>query len=273
MKKIAIYIPRWYPSIGGMEIHVSNLIKHATKYKFTVLTNALPGYPEIEDVSDRFTIKRIGPNDRNFVPIGTKFIHRTTFPYRHIADKKRLANVQNYIEKNDFDLFHAHYPYIPHTYAKISSIMNKPVSKNNLIFSSDKPSLLTVHGLLSKLSNNPVYDVYEKHIVKKNKNIIAVDRIIVDYIEKNSSNKQLWYIPNSVNTELFSLSPIKESKQLKIGFIGRLESSRGTKLLEQLINKIPDDVEMKLVLSGSSSSIDNFKRKYASSQICINSNI
>ena len=176
MKKIAIYIPRWHPSIGGMEIHVSNLVKHAKNFKFEILTNAIPGYPEIEKISERIIVKRIGPNDRNYVPIGSNQIHKTTFPYRHLADKKRLKNIQRYIEKSNFDIFHMHYPYIPHTFVKMSSIMNKPVSKNSLIFHSDKPTLLTIHGLLSKLNKNPIYDSYEKHIINKNKNILLLGK-------------------------------------------------------------------------------------------------
>lgn len=74
-------------------------------------------------------------------------------------------------------------------------------------------------------------------------NIIFVESHIIskvkDYSNKIGQGKNVWFIPNSVDTNLFNFAPLPNEDKLKIGFIGRLTEDHGLDLLIKLIDNLP----------------------------------
>ena len=275
MKKIALHCQRWFPSIGGMETHISNLVNNCTNFEFEILTNTIPGYPEIDKLNERVIVRRFAPNDRSFAPLSNSVFHKISFPYRYISDITRQKNFQKYIDKSDFDVFHAHYPNIPHTFGKISKLTNRTASKKRIVFKTIKPRLLTIHGLLSQMNSETVLQEYEKYVINSYNNIICVDKIIINYVKSlpNSKNKNIWFIPNSIDTKRFNKTPLTQTGKLKVGFIGRLEKSRGTEFLDKLMANLPKHVELHVIGSGSTQTINKFKNQAEKKGIIFHSNV
>ena len=258
-----------------METHISNLVNNCTNFEFEILTNAVPDYPELEKLNGRTVVRRFAPDDRSFAPLRNSVFHKFSFPYRYISDSTRQKNIQKHIDKGDFDVFHAHYPNIPHTFAKISKLTGRTASKKKIIFETVKPRLLTIHGLLSKMNPEAVWGEYEDYIINSYNNIICVDKMIFNHVKSfpSSQNKKIWFISNSIDTRRFVYAPLIPKEKLKVGFIGRLERSRGLELLENLVMNLPNFVELHIVGSGNSRIIDEFKKKTDNTQITFHSNV
>jgi glycosyltransferase involved in cell wall biosynthesis len=250
-------------------------VNNCINFEFEILTNAIPNYPNTEKMNEQVEVKRFTPNDRSFAPLGNRFVHKLSFPYRYLSDISRQNNIQRFLESGNYDILHAHHPSIPHTYAKMSRISGKPISMKKTIFKTNKPMLLTIHGLLSKLNSEPVLKSYEDYIINSYNNIICVDKIIFNHVKslQYSKNKNIWFIPNSIDIKRFNNAPLTPTDKLKVGFIGRLEKSRGLKFLEQLMDNLPNYVELHVVGSGSIQTINEFKKQADKKQIKFHSNI
>ncbi len=79
------------------------------------------------------------------------------------------------------------------------------------------------------------------------------------YVEDTNQDKNIWFIPNSVDTKLFRFTAPVENKKLKVGFIGRLEKSRGLDLLYDLVRNLPGHVEVHIIGAGSALYINRLK--------------
>lgn len=260
MRKVLIYIPRWEPSIGGMEIHVDNLVRNSSNFIYEIMTAAAPDYPEKVRLAANAMVNRIGPADRGLVPFKNKKVSQLSFPYRYQADIQRASNFQSRINLGDYDLLHLHYPYIPHTFVKLSRMRKGPIGKDRLFFPSPKPRLLTVHGMLSLMSDDDNIAKYEKEIIDSHENIICVDIKLRDWVLQNL-DKESRFIPNSIDTRKFSPSPFKGGNKLKVGFVGRLEKSRGVHLLEALIKHKPDFVDLYIIGGGNTLMVSKFRER------------
>lgn len=85
-KTIIQYNPRFYPVMGGGEVYIDNIVKGISDYNFKIITNALYGYPLVDNLSQNTQILRFLPPDRNLAPFKNKNYNKILFPYRILSD-------------------------------------------------------------------------------------------------------------------------------------------------------------------------------------------
>ncbi|MCK5346974.1 MAG: glycosyltransferase family 4 protein, partial [Candidatus Heimdallarchaeota archaeon] len=87
------------------------------------------------------------------------------------------------------------------------------------------------------------------------------------------SKHNIWYVPNCVDVDRFNHTSISTDHKLKIGFVGRLEKSRGTSYLFDVIKNLPPNVEMYVLGAGNKMAIERFEGKIDTSKIHFEKNI
>lgn len=250
LPKIGIYNPRFSPLIGGGNLYFSNIIQSMNDYMFEVVTNALPGYPLYEKFSNNAVINRFLPYDRNLIPFKPDIISKITFPYRTYCNLIREKKKLEYLSKNnELDMLHVS------GIGFGSNLLWVDVKIKALFFTKifrfydiSLPQVITMHNLFSPFSSNPVYANFQHFVIDQFENIICVDKNIEKYVTNyaNSKNqdKNIWFIPNSVDVTKFPFSKIEPKKKLHIGFAGRFEYSRGIDFLQKLMKHLSDFCEL-----------------------------
>lgn len=277
-KTIIQYNPRFYPIMGGGEVYVANIIQNSPQYKFIVIANGLHKQPKIENYFENTIIVRQQPVDWNLSQLPSKKYIKPPYPYKILSDIIRLQKKYSAIKKINYDLLHIHGIGFESNFLKTDSRIKKLMFSKLINFKFvESPKLLTVHNLFSPSTNNKIYGEYEHHIIDQFDNIIAVDSNIYTYVknytEDTNQDKKIWFVPNSVDTDLFSYKEYNESNTLKVGFVGRLESSRGLEHLYSLIANVPQGVEISVVGAGNEKSINSFKAKVNTSKIKLYTNL
>lgn len=271
-KKIIHYNPRFYPIMGGGEVYIANIIQNIPKYNYEILSNALLNHPLIEKYSENTQIKRFLPYDLNLKPMENRRINNFLFPYRLFSDILRQRSKFNYLNKTDYQLLHVHGMGFENNFLRVDNSFGFNFLTRFLNFRSiKKPRLITIHNLISPFLQSNVVKTYEYSIIDQFENIICVDKkievVIKEYIKAKNQNKNIWFIPNSVNTDIFKYKELPERKKLTIGFIGRLEASRGLNFLHNLISNLPEYIELLVVGSGNRLIVDKFKSESRNSNI------
>jgi glycosyltransferase involved in cell wall biosynthesis len=125
---------------------------------------------------------------------------------------------------------------------------------------TNKPIVLHLHNDYLTTNN------YKKanSILSCTNHVICVSRYIQKQVKKViTSNCTINYIHNGIDISLFdrnidheSLKRIRDKYNFKTDdiiavFVGRLQESKGVKLLIQVFNKIPDNLNIKLLIVGS----------------------
>ena len=274
MGKIAQFYGGYYQASGGIETHITEIIQNLD-YEFEVLTDALSSYKMIEKPCSNVTIQRFKPYNYSYNPSKSMMTSKITFPYRVLTDIQRIKNKHKFLRKNSFDLVHFHGSGAGDAVTKLSYLLNSTNIVSKLSdFSDLEPKILTVHGLSSLLTNNPMVKKQEMDFIRQFKSIICVDQKLYDYLNNElKNNAKLWCVPNSVNTNKFKYVPIYSHDKLKVGFIGRLEASRGIALLYDLINNLPSYIDLYVLGAGNAKDIERFKSKVDVSRIHFQENI
>ena len=263
--KIIHYNPRFLPLIGGGEIYLKNIVDSLVGYDYEIVTNAIVGEPLSESNDDNIQITRFLPNDRSLVPYNNGFISKISLPYRLLCDIIRIKNQLDYIRKSQFDIFQVHGIGFIGKFFRVDHYLGRLFFSKLLRFDViKKPKILTVHNLFSRILDSQVARDYEKYIFQQFDNIICVDKHIETHIKNmfadSDSEKKIWYIPNSVDSNLFKYLPINPHVKTRLGFIGRLDSSRGYKYLIRLINKLPENLDLHIVGAGNEHTMNEMRQ-------------
>lgn len=268
-----------YPILDGSSNYIKDIVTSISDYKFEVLTKGFIGYPSEEYISNNGVIKRFGPKD--FLLLVSKSPFRFLFyPFCLVLEWMRLYNECKYMRKNKYDILHVHSVDAPISWLlcnkfKLYFFMNIAFCIIKLE-SIDKKKILTIHGL--PLERNPLFDKYMLTIVNFFDYIVCVDRNIVDYVDSLLKGKflfkEIYYIPNAVDTSVFKYEiKVRQDNKISVGFIGRLEYSRGVDLLVELIDNLPTYIKLIVVGAGNELEINEFKRKVDMSKIEFYSNV
>ena len=271
-KKVIMYCPKWYPSIGGMETNIRNQIFNSDNFNYTILTNGFGKYPANERLCQNASVIRIPPNETDY-SITKNRNHKIAFPLRLAHDLIRIKNVNKLLEKESCDILHVHYPYIPHTIFKSSQLMKKAIFKKSMAIKNNSAQILTLHGLLSSTSKSKLVREYEMAVLERYDTIICVDKNLKEFVLSNFPSKNIHYIPNSIDTSMFCYKTMEQGQKLRVGFIGRLESSRGIELLTALAGNLPEYVDLSIIGSGSKIMLKKFKEKEKTSRYKFFTNI
>ena len=274
MKKLFQYYSGYYKGSGGAETHITELVKNLD-YNFEILTDALPGYPLIENPWKNVKIIRFEPNNYTIASFNYRFISRLLFPYRLYADIKRVSNKHKFLKKANYDLVHFHGSGVGGALAKLCYMLKSPKLIEKLTdFSYIEPKIVTVHGLSSLMTDDPIVKELEMKFITQFENVICVDERLYDFLRENlEDNVKIWLVPNSVDTTRFEFTSLSMDRKLKVGFVGRLERSRGISLLYDLINNLPSYIEVHVLGAGNSIDIERFKSRIDITKIHFETNI
>ena len=273
MKKIFQYYPGYYKGSGGVEAYITELVKNLD-YNFEILSDALPDYPLIKNPWKNVKIIRFKPNNYNIASFNYKFINRLLFPYRGYADIKRMNTKHKYLRKADYDLVHFHGSGVGGAITKLSYMLKSvKLIEKFTNFSYVEPKILTVHGLSCLMTADLLVKEQEMKFIDQFENIICVDERLCNFLKENLEDKRIWHVPNSADTKRFKFSLLSSDKKLRVGFIGRLEKSRGISLLCDLINNLPSYIDMYVLGAGNSIAIERFESNVDTSEIYFETNI
>jgi glycosyltransferase involved in cell wall biosynthesis len=270
MVLICQYYDGYYPASGGIETYISNIIQNL-EYDFEIITDAFIGLPLLERAQSNVTIRRFRPYNLGNVSFRTLRNTKPFFPIRALTDYLRLYQKKKYMKKAFFDLFHIHGAGTGGSLLKLCLILRKKALIDHILDFSflGQPSVLTLHGLSSLLSCDTLVARIEGKFIAQFNNIICVDKNIYTYLlnKDEYQDKKIWFIPNSIDVNTFKLSPFPNKDKLQVGFIGRLERSRGIYLLIELINKLPQNMELSIIGSGNHKEIERFESAIDTSKI------
>lgn len=274
MTVIGQYYDGYYKASGGIETYITEITQNLD-YEFEIVTDAIPGYPLIENSSKGVTIRRFNPNNYALTPFRSIRNKKMLFPYRVLTDMMRMKNKHKYLKKANHDLVHFHGSGVGGALTKLSYMLKSAkLIKKLTDYSYIEPKILTVHGLSCLMTNDALVKEQEMKFITQFENIICVDERLHNFLEKNfEDNVRLWHVPNSVDTERFKFTPLSMGEKLRVGFIGRLEKSRGISLLYDLINNLPSYVEVYVLGAGNSMDIEKFKTNVDTTKIYFESNI
>lgn len=276
--KITQYTDRFYPILGGGETHIDEIVKNIPEYEFDILTDAVPGFPYMEQYLSNTTILRFSPSDSILNVSGRRKLSKILFPYRVLATWMRLKRKYAYLKKADFDVLHVHGTGISNTLLRVDGKLNKILLTKSIDFSFiKKTKILTVHTLPSNFTNNPLDRKHELRLIDMFDNIICVDKHlytqIKEYIKEKNTDKGIYFIHNSVDTNKFCYFPLPEEDKIKVLFIGRLSNERGLSLIGDLIRNLPEFVEFHIIASEAAMSQDKFRSIFDTSKIKISTNV
>lgn len=276
--KIAQYIDRFYPTLGGGETHVAEIVRNIPQYKFDILTDSVAGFTSQEQYLPNTTIFRFSPSDNILKVSGRGMLSKILFPYRVLATWMRLKRKYNYLKNADFDVLHVHGVGISNDLLRLDGKIGRLFLTKSIDFSFvKKPKILTVHALPSNFGNDLLSRKYELRLIDMFDDIICVDKHLSTqiraYVEEKNTDKEIYFIPNSVDTAKFSYSPLPEGDKLKVLFIGRLSNERGLSLICDLIKNLPEYVEFHMIASVAAMSLDKFKSLVDTSKIGVSTNV
>jgi glycosyltransferase involved in cell wall biosynthesis len=266
MKTICHYTDFYYPLLGGVQTHVDTIVQNSLDYKCTILTNKIPGSHDQLINNEKDILTYVSPMDYRNYPMQNRVVHKLFFPQRIISDIIRNYNKLKNIQMNGYDLLHVHGPAINMNFISIDERLGRCLFTRMTRFNTfDNQKVLTLHGLFSPYSKYSITKEYEERLINQFDNIICVDKVIYSYVEnylnRSRHTKNIWHIPNSIDTIKFQETPFPNKDKLQIGYIGRLEEPHGIKLLLEVIKNLPPWAEMHIVVAGSDAAVMQFKVK------------
>lgn len=228
--KIAQVCHRYYPYIGGVQVHVREISERLVKkgFQLEVLTTDPSKKLSREETINDVIVKRFG----SFAPSEAYYFSR---------------ELKNYLEKNSnaYDLVHAHnYQAFPAIYAANAK------KSNRLIFTPH------YHGggrnVLTNLLHIP-YRRLGRNIFRKSDRIICVSdyerRLILNHFSVDE--KKTLVIHNGVNEKEFEGLKKEKKSHRTILYVGRLEKYKGVQHLIKAMAKIDKNIILEIVGRGS----------------------
>ncbi len=256
---IGIFYGGYYPGSGGIQTHIKELVK-TLPYQFEIITDAFPEFPKDEE-----NVIRVGPKNSPISKKISSFRSKASFLLRLKNDIKRIKKKRKLLQKKDYDVVHFHSAGIGgalYKYCLIRKDMSLMKKYSDFSFLPNK--ILTVHGLSHLLVDNPLIKEFEMHFIRQFDEIICIDKRLHEYLREELmgdklTSRKIHFIPNSINCRDFSYNQPKIKKKLIIGFIGRLEKSRGIHLLIELILNRPKDCEIMVLGAGNHLDFSRFE--------------
>lgn len=252
----------YYPASGGIETHITDIVNNLHSYNFQIITDAFPGLPIVERIKQNVTVRRIMPINKGNDISGNIFENKKiAIPYRFIKDILRLNNKRKYLKESEYDLIHIHGMNSGDAVLKLSFLLkNDLLIKYYTDFSFiNRPKILTIHGLSSLIVDNDFIKKVELDYLNQFKHIICVDKKLYNYISNIVENDtSIYHIPNGVDCKRFKFSDINDTDRFRIGFIGRLEKSRGISFLIDLIKNLKETNDIIVVGAGNHNEIMRF---------------
>jgi len=262
--KIVHYFDKFIPLLGGVQTHIDDIVTNMDDVEFKVLTNAIPETEISEQHSNNVIVHRVTPNDRTIMSYPNRNISKISFPIRLFFDIVRNRRKRSILQRETFDILHVHGPALSPNFIRVDTMLGKKMFSKIIDFSSlDKSILLTLHGIDSLFTDNKILEENEQSYILNFKNIICVDEYIFEYVKtfckETKIKRNIWYIPNAVNTDTFAQTSIPNGNKLKVGFVCRYDPLHGINLAAELSKNLPEFIEFHIAIAADSEKINKFK--------------
>ncbi|MCZ7357720.1 MAG: glycosyltransferase family 4 protein [Candidatus Methanoperedens sp.] len=225
MIRIAMVCHRYYPDIGGVETHVSEISERLAKRGFDVeviCTDPAWKYPTHEN-HNGIKITRF----KSFAP-------RNAFYF--------APQVYWYLKNRHYDIVHAH------NYHAFPALFASAASRGKFIFTPH------YHGGSYSYLRNLLLKPYlwvGRSIFEKADKVICVSKFELKLIENDFkvSPSKLVHIPNGLNREEFKIIGELKKQSKIILYVGRMESYKGVQYLIEVLPLLKD-YRLKLIGKG-----------------------
>ncbi|WP_456396889.1 glycosyltransferase family 4 protein [Thermococcus sp.] len=217
--KIALVSDWFFPSVGGIEYHIHDLATQLTHLGHDVHVITRSGtYP-----------------DENLPYEVHRFKGRITMDGFHVSiGTEMMKQINELYKKEHFDITHGHSIYSP----MAVGVANLSAGIRGV------PSIVTGHSLLGDSILNPVYTVLLRFSLRKVSSFIAVSNAVEkdmrSILGKSLGNREIYLIPNGIDTDFWKPSEDREEWKETIGLSGVvvITTSRLTK--RKRIHVIPE---------------------------------
>lgn len=223
MVKAAVLIDTWFPLIGGGQVNAYEIAKRLARQDIAV------------DI-----ITRNNGNSQLALPTNLKIakLGKYSEPYNLLAKIIFLFRSYFYIYRRNYNLVHAH-AFLPGLTAKALQITKKI------------PIIFTVHGTFSGTLLNNFFQRFVEKIILTKITYNAQITVSRDFLKVENRNKNIIYIPNGVELNLFDKASVKKLQNPTLLFVGRLHPQKNLLNLIKAIyitkNQISD---IKLIIVG-----------------------
>lgn len=236
---------------GGGATHIKSLIRYmSSKYKCKLVTAYKHGNQSVPKTFDNFEIFRV-PKTPFLLDSFRVYKSKKFNPFiEFIRDFQVLKEKRNFIQAEEFDLFHSHGVEFYRSFFLLSKYFHHTLYEKLLEYAlHNKKAVLTLHNFLPSSNDKLTRLLYDYHIKKFN-NVICVDNHIYNYCMRYHGEKNIRLIPNGVDTDTFRLKKFSNTSTLKIGIAGRFQETIDKINILKLLKEIPDNVELYLALVG-----------------------
>ena len=269
--KIAHWNQRFYPLKGGVESHIAAIVNGMKEHQFEIITNLLPNTSKREKYLENATIIRFPPKDY-FRAMKKDVSWKINYPYSATAEVLRTKRQKQYLDDSDCDLVHLHD--VDSSLMRLSastglSSLGKLSDAMYNLSEIHKPILMTKHFLYSE-SLPKQYREIELQLLNQMDGIICVSKKIENKVREMVPDKNIWHIPNFVDTDKFKpLNPDKrkqarelmslENKLVGI-FVGRITEGKGLDmLLNAWISIVNNHENAMLLIVGGGPRLEEYK--------------
>jgi glycosyltransferase involved in cell wall biosynthesis len=228
MVKVFQVVQRYYPYLGGIELHVQSISERLNgQFEVEVLTTDPIGKLPPKDNVNGVTVRRF----KSWAP-------KDAF-YFSSELKKYLAN-----NVSDNDIVHAH---AYHSFPALYAAQTK--HKNKLVFTPHYHG--KGHTFFRNLLMRP-YKLIGKKIFKVADRVICVSNYERDLVIKSFSGveQKLTVIPNGISSNEFIGLKKEQKSNRTILCVSRLEEYKGIGFLLDVLPKLPDDIHLEIIGKG-----------------------
>ena len=274
MRKVIHYSFMFYPVISGVHNRIRTIVDNMPDYRFEILTDALSGYPRTERLSGNTTIRRMPPNNWAFQyrpPFGMP--QRLALYLGGALDTLRYSKKRKYLSSARFDLLHVYNLDIANIMAFNSLFGTKRfnvIADMMMDFSYlEQPVIFEDVGgfsLPEQLVSEEMARVIEREKVAFD-NFICVAKqgydSMVEFARKKGLRKNIWFIPDYVDTDRFSFVPPLEGKKLKVGFVARLARvGDDIEFLFEFTRRLPSFIELHMAVGASEDTLRRHRDRF-----------
>lgn len=265
---------------GGVSTYLQNIAKENKYFEMDFFVQHKPGERRHEQLTKHSRIIRYSIPHYEY-SIEKRF--QRSLPKRTCAipftilEIYRLLHLRKLLVKNKYDIINIHHDW------GLDDVIKRKIRISNLkkVFMNEKllnkigrynkigiPVLYTDHSRLCYNTPNVITSLYE--------NILCVDHIgyknMIKYNNEMNAGKNLWYVPNSVDTNKFNYKNKRGSDYLRIGYAGRL-GKEPIQFFFDLANSLPKEVKLTLCFSGDATEIKRLSLEFKDRNVDIIENL
>ena len=254
--KVFLVSPNFYPSVGGVESHLIELIQGVSDVEFAVLANWRPDANRAAELFPNVEFHYAWPSDRSLrrwlassrVTVGLYRSMRATF------ELLRLMNRRQWFQEVAADVVHFHFLDLDQA-SRLARRLGAPSAIHDWCEKSVEPVgssaglLLTDHTVFTSPSDI-VPEEAKAALLETFGNIVSVDSKSFEVVRAYQADHpgRSWFIPNSVNTDVFHPSR-RPRDAFRVGFAGRA-GKPGEEILEEVIRELGSSVAWRFAAAG-----------------------